>query len=191
LELGQPVEQLIGPNGQPKSFRLAESLSSLEFDSPLSLMPAEADTLWLEFLEPGKFRLAAQKEAPTASAADPAAESAFQLTLKHGRRVILASGSTRARLPTAGLRWPAKLPNSAPNAGFDRLICLPLVRDMELLDHQIRTAKTVLQRFPRQSATVRNEVGLGKTIEAGLIAAELRLRGLIRSIPGSGAPIAH
>ena len=31
--------------------------------------------------------------------------------------------------------------------GFDRLICLPLVRDMEPLEHQVRTVKTVLRRF--------------------------------------------
>src|SRR5262249_14894523 len=60
------------------------------------------------------------------------------------------------------------------------LICLPLVRDMELLEHQIRTAKTVLGRF-RGKALLCDEVGLGKTIEAGLIFAELRLRGLTRS----------
>src|SRR5205823_11972796 len=66
------------------------------------------------------------------------------------------------------------------HAGFDRLICLPLVRDMELLEHQIRTAKTVLGRF-RGKALLCDEVGLGKTIEAGLVFAELRMRGLIRS----------
>ena len=66
------------------------------------------------------------------------------------------------------------------HAGFDRLICLPLVRDMELLEHQIRTAKTVLRRF-RGRALLCDEVGLGKTIEAGLIFAELRMRGLVRS----------
>ena len=39
---------------------------------------------------------------------------------------------------------------------------------MELLEHQIRTAKTVLRRF-RGRALLCDEVGLGKTIEAGLI----------------------
>src|SRR5206468_9618306 len=67
------------------------------------------------------------------------------------------------------------------HAGFDRLICLPLVRDMELLEHQIRTAKTVLQRF-RGRALLCDEVGLGKTIEAGLILSELSMRGLARSV---------
>jgi SNF2 family DNA or RNA helicase len=66
------------------------------------------------------------------------------------------------------------------HAGFDRLLCLPSVRDMELLDHQIRTAKTVLQRFHGR-ALLCDEVGLGKTIEAGLVFDELRMRGLIRS----------
>src|SRR5262249_21220603 len=68
----------------------------------------------------------------------------------------------------------------ATHAGFDRLISLPLVRDMELLEHQIRTAKTVLRRF-RGRALLCDEVGLGKTIEAGLVLDELHLRGLVRS----------
>ncbi len=65
--------------------------------------------------------------------------------------------------------------------GFDRLIALPLVRDIELLEHQIRTAKTVLRRF-RGRAMLCDEVGLGKTIEAGLVLSELMIRGLVRSV---------
>ena len=69
----------------------------------------------------------------------------------------------------------------ATHAGFDRLISLPLVRDIELLEHQIRTAKTVLRRF-RGRAMLCDEVGLGKTIEAGLVLSELMIRGLARSV---------
>ena len=69
----------------------------------------------------------------------------------------------------------------ATRAGFDRLIALPLVREIEPLEHQIRTAKTVLRRF-RGRAMLCDEVGLGKTIEAGLILSELMLRGLVRSV---------
>jgi SNF2 family DNA or RNA helicase len=50
-----------------------------------------------------------------------------------------------------------------------------------LLEHQIRTAKTVLRRF-RGRALLCDEVGLGKTIEAGLVLDELHLRGLARSV---------
>src|SRR5262249_43170858 len=67
------------------------------------------------------------------------------------------------------------------HAGFDQLICLPLVRDMELLEHQIRAAKAVLRRM-RGRALLCDEVGLGKTVEAGLILDELHLRGLVRSV---------
>src|SRR5439155_8699383 len=69
----------------------------------------------------------------------------------------------------------------ATHAGFDRLIALPMVRDIELLEHQIRTAKTVLRRF-RGRALLCDEVGMGKTIEAGLVLSELHMRGLVRSI---------
>ena len=55
------------------------------------------------------------------------------------------------------------------------------MRDIELLEHQIRTAKTVLRRF-RGRAMLCDEVGLGKTIEAGLILSELVIRGLVRSV---------
>jgi SNF2 family DNA or RNA helicase len=73
---------------------------------------------------------------------------------------------------------PARL---ATHAGFDRLITLPLVRKIELLEHQIRTAKTVLRRFCGW-AILCDEVGLGKPIEAGLVLAELVIRGLACSI---------
>src|SRR5438477_552803 len=100
--------------------------------------------------------------------------------LEPGARFDLLAAALReqASLPSFELaRQAARL---ATHAGFDQLICLPLVRDMELLDHQTRTARTVLARF-RGKALLCDEVGLGKTIEAGLVFAELRLRGLIRS----------
>src|SRR5207302_606013 len=84
------------------------------------------------------------------------------------------------RLTVADLELALKAASLGTHAGFDRLICLPLVRDMELLEHQTRTARTVLQRH-RGRAMLCDEVGLGKTIEAGLIFAELRMRGLLRS----------
>lgn len=60
--------------------------------------------------------------------------------------------------------------------GFDTLLSLPQLT-FEPFDHQRDTASTVLRRM-RGRAILADEVGLGKTIEAGLIASELRLRGL-------------
>ena len=64
-------------------------------------------------------------------------------------------------------------------AGFDELLATPLLREVDLLEHQLRTARTVLRRM-RGRALLCDEVGLGKTIEAGMIALELAARGLVR-----------
>ena len=56
----------------------------------------------------------------------------------------------------------------ATQPGFEELISLPMVREMDVLEHQTRTAVTVLRRM-RGRAMLCDEVGLGKTIEAGLI----------------------
>jgi len=69
----------------------------------------------------------------------------------------------------------------ATHGGFDRLISLPLVREMEILEHQTRTAKMVLGQF-RGRAMLCDEVGLGKTVEAGMILSELVMRGLAQSV---------
>jgi SNF2 family DNA or RNA helicase len=60
--------------------------------------------------------------------------------------------------------------------GFDTLLSLPQLA-FEPFDYQRETATTVLRRM-RGRAILADEVGLGKTIEAGLILSELRLRGL-------------
>jgi len=60
--------------------------------------------------------------------------------------------------------------------GFDTLLSLPQLT-FDPFDYQRETAATVLRRM-RGRAILADEVGLGKTIEAGLIASELRLRGL-------------
>lgn len=60
--------------------------------------------------------------------------------------------------------------------GFDTLLSLPQL-GFEPFDYQRETASTVLRRM-RGRAILADEVGLGKTIEAGLITAELRLRSL-------------
>src|SRR5208282_1246868 len=60
----------------------------------------------------------------------------------------------------------------------DDLLCLPHC-PIEQLDYQIRTALRVLGPL-RGRALLSDEVGLGKTIEAGLVIKELLTRGMIR-----------
>ncbi len=65
--------------------------------------------------------------------------------------------------------------------GFDRLLALSLVRDVEPLDYQLKTVRHVLANL-RGRALLCDEVGLGKTIEAGLIILEYILRGLAQKV---------
>lgn len=64
---------------------------------------------------------------------------------------------------------------------FDELLCLPHIRQLKPLAHQIDTAKKVLYDM-RGRAILADEVGLGKTIEAGLIIKEYLIRGLVRKV---------
>lgn len=69
----------------------------------------------------------------------------------------------------------------ASTPDFEELLSLPLLRDVDLYEHQIKTVKMVLRRF-RGRALLCDEVGLGKTVEAGLILLELFARKLVRRI---------
>ncbi len=60
--------------------------------------------------------------------------------------------------------------------GFDTLASVPQLR-FTPFPHQLQAAQSALRRM-RGRAILADEVGLGKTIEAGLVLSELRLRGL-------------
>ncbi|MGH3978327.1 MAG: DEAD/DEAH box helicase [Pseudonocardiaceae bacterium] len=60
--------------------------------------------------------------------------------------------------------------------GFDTVLSESRLR-FEPFDYQLQTMQTVLRRM-RGRAILADEVGLGKTIEAGLVLSELRMRGL-------------
>ena len=64
--------------------------------------------------------------------------------------------------------------------GFDELICLDLLR-FSPFDYQVRAAQTMLRRF-RGRGMFCDEVGLGKTIEAGLVIKEYLARNIVQRI---------
>jgi SNF2 family DNA or RNA helicase len=63
--------------------------------------------------------------------------------------------------------------------GFDRLVTLD-ANTIKELPHQIDVVQRVLRRPLGGRAILADEVGLGKTIEAGIILKELTVRGLVR-----------
>ena len=62
---------------------------------------------------------------------------------------------------------------------FDELLCLKHLTQVEPMAHQLETARRVLLEM-RGRAILADEVGLGKTIEAGLILKEYIVRGLVK-----------
>lgn len=87
-----------------------------------------------------------------------------------------------ARLATAGPvdhRLSALVEDAATlwsKPGFDTLAAVARLR-FTPFPHQLNAAQTALRRM-RGRAILADEVGLGKTIEAGLVLSELRVRGL-------------
>ncbi len=75
-------------------------------------------------------------------------------------------------------RWGHAL---ALTPGFDELVSLPFLRDVIPYEHQITAVRTVLNRM-RGRALLADEVGLGKTVEATIILAELWRRRLVRRV---------
>lgn len=69
----------------------------------------------------------------------------------------------------------------AVHPGFETLMALNAVRDVQPLDYQLQTVRHVLMRL-RGRALLCDEVGMGKTVEAGLVTLEYILRGLVRRV---------
>ncbi|WP_240378097.1 DEAD/DEAH box helicase [Bacillus piscicola] len=66
------------------------------------------------------------------------------------------------------------------NPSFSGLVCEKHLPHLNLYPHQEKTAKRVIEEMDGK-AILADEVGLGKTIEAGLILKEYMVRGLVKS----------
>ncbi|RIE00466.1 DEAD/DEAH box helicase [Cohnella faecalis] len=77
------------------------------------------------------------------------------------------------------LAWEAE--EASKVSDFHELQCLRLLPHFTPLPHQTETARKVLHDM-RGRAILADEVGLGKTIEAGLVLKEYLVRGLVRKV---------
>jgi SNF2 family DNA or RNA helicase len=91
------------------------------------------------------------------------------------RAVLSGARGTLEDLALALEGWRLKLADQ-----FDELLCLARTRDVRRLDHQVETVHRVLRTFCGR-ALLADEVGLGKTIEAGMLVSEYLLRGMART----------
>ena len=177
---GFPIERIEDPTGRLVEVELDPVRHSALVPGLVRGITNPVSAFWLEYQGSGTFRLIVEPVAVPLGNGEQTTEQGVRIEFdSHDRSVVLSESSFSAGLRDFELALEAA--RLATHAGFDRLIALPLVRDIELLEHQIRTAKTVLRRF-RGRAMLCDEVGLGKTIEAGLVLSELMIRGLVRSV---------
>lgn len=88
------------------------------------------------------------------------------------------------RRPEKGGAWyllRERLAHLGLAQGFDELLCLPHLRGVEAFWHQAETVRKVLKQF-RGRVLLADEVGLGKTIEAGMALKEYLLRGMAERV---------
>jgi SNF2 family DNA or RNA helicase len=172
--------------GCPVPFVPATDENAIELTGQFGRAAVEAgvEAVWLEYLSTNRYRLLVERDSTSHQTSSPAAR--LMTAVQSGEIEFESTDFDLLHRPAPqmtpldfdlGLR-AARL---ASHPGFDRLIALPMVREMELLEHQTRTAMTVLRRL-RGRAMLCDEVGLGKTIEAGLVLSELLMRGLVRSV---------
>jgi SNF2 family DNA or RNA helicase len=164
--------------GRPITFTPTVGENAIELAGPICQRAIDdrVDAIWLEYLSPKRYRLIIEQRSAD-HLTNAASNGEIEFHLSDFDRLRRPARPITPRDFDLGLR-AARL---ASHPGFDRLIALPMVRDMELLEHQTRTAMTVLRRL-RGRAMLCDEVGLGKTVEAGLVLSELLMRGLVRSV---------
>ncbi len=126
-------------------------------------------------------------KAPAAASAEAPAPVGGGLAVPARTQFRIAAGSEELfrRLGTGPYDDPRdfelrlRIERFTLHRGFDRLLSLDLLHDVQQYDHQTQACMTALRRL-RGRALLADEVGLGKTIEAGIILKEYLLRGLVQ-----------
>jgi SNF2 family DNA or RNA helicase len=176
LEPGRVPRTLEDEAGRTISFARIDGENALQLSCSGSQIQSSmaADAIWLQYVSANRYRLVLQLS-PAASPVGALGEIEFD------RADLDLLARQPPRITPEEFELSLRAARLASHPGFDRLISLPMVREMELLEHQTRTAITVLRRL-RGRAMLCDEVGLGKTVEAGLVMSELLMRGLARSV---------
>lgn len=116
----------------------------------------------------------AQRDQPTTPAITPV------FSRLPGADQILAAAATESGASARAYRLQLMAHRLDLVTGFDDLLALEAI-DFSPFDYQIRAARTALRRF-RGRGLLSDEVGLGKTIEAGLVLKEYLLRQMVQHV---------
>jgi len=117
---------------------------------------------------------------PAAAVPDlPRRDAGFEMRVEiaNPQAIVLDEGGTDA----GWFRLRGELIRLSLFEGFDELLCLPALHGVETHWYQVETVRKVLKQY-RGRVLLADEVGLGKTIEAGMVLKEYALRGMAERI---------
>ncbi|MHB1418837.1 MAG: DEAD/DEAH box helicase [Bacillota bacterium] len=190
----EPIPKDRGTAPSPKEKRTARAPKGKEFSAAFKrVFPGTIPVAKIETAKPAsnlKATNTTKKEPFSKSRADRGLANQGRKNLVSPIRVnffpekdaeILAEISRAGSTPASDLYLRRQAIRLSLSPGFDTLLSLPVVRQIQPLDYQLRTVRHVLSNL-RGRALLCDEVGMGKTIEAGLIALEYILRGLVRRV---------
>ena len=130
-------------------------------------------------------RLSAQREWEVVDGNAPLPEQEAEARIVRGwhtqSEALLEAWTDGRHVPPATFDLRAEAEDWAGWAGTDRLISLDSLRGVERFPHQIKACLKVMRHLNGR-AILADEVGLGKTIEAGIILKEYLLRGAVRTV---------
>ncbi len=111
----------------------------------------------------------------------PRLEARFDMAFEFANADAIEIAGSEANSDPAAFRLRAELVRLSLFEGFDELLCLPALQGVEAHWYQVETVRKVLKQY-RGRVLLADEVGLGKTVEAGMVLKEYVLRGMAERI---------
>ena len=158
-----------------RTIRLMSSIALRKAPAKVSPKPSMQTTL----AKPQPTRPAPIVPALPAIADLPKLEARFDMAFEIANPDAIAISG--AEPSPAAFRLRAELVRLSLFEGFDELLCLPALQGVEAHWYQVETVRKVLKQY-RGRVLLADEVGLGKTVEAGMVLKEYILRGMAERI---------
>jgi SNF2 family DNA or RNA helicase len=117
--------------------------------------------------------------APPTVSVLPKLEARFDIVFEIANSDAIQIGGTDP--DSVAFRLRGELVRLSLFEGFDELLCLPALQGVDAHWYQIETVRKVLKQY-RGRVLLADEVGLGKTVEAGMVLKEYILRGMAERI---------
>ena len=118
---------------------------------------------------------------PPAVADLPRLDAPLDIAFEFANAESVEVSGPEAQLDPAPFRLRAELIRLSLFEGFDELLCLSALQGVEAHWYQVETVRRVLKQY-RGRVLLADEVGLGKTVEAGMVLKEYVLRGMAERI---------